>query len=187
MLVVSDECYLEFGYEAEPVSVLHPDVCGGDHTGLLALHSLSKRSNLAGYRFGFAAGDPAVVAELVAIRKHLGLMVPEPGPGGGGRGARRRRATSTSSEPATWPGARCCGPRSPAAGWRVEHSEAGLYLWLTRDDGDCWAQVGAPRRPGHPGRPRAPSTAPPGASTSGPPSPGTDERIGAAAQRLRSP
>ena len=77
-LVVSDECYLELGWTAEPVSVLHPDVCGGDPTGVLAVHSLSKRSNLAGYRFGFAAGDPAVIARLLEVRKHAGMMVPAP-------------------------------------------------------------------------------------------------------------
>ena len=49
-VVVSDECYLEFGWDEQPVSLLHPDVCDGDLTGLLSLHSLSKRSNLAGYR-----------------------------------------------------------------------------------------------------------------------------------------
>ncbi len=54
---VSDECYLELGWSRAPVSVLHPDVCGGSHEGLLAVHSLSKRSNLAGYRAGFVAGD----------------------------------------------------------------------------------------------------------------------------------
>ena len=56
-IVASDECYGEFGWEAEPVSVLHSAISGGDHEGLLALHSLSKRSNLAGYRAGFVAGD----------------------------------------------------------------------------------------------------------------------------------
>ena len=50
----------------------------GSHEGLLAVHSLSKRSNLAGYRAGFVAGDPAVVAELLAVRKNLGLIVPAP-------------------------------------------------------------------------------------------------------------
>ena len=60
-LLVSDECYVECAWEAEPVSVLHPDVCGGSHEGILAVHSLSKRSNLAGYRCGFVAGDPALV------------------------------------------------------------------------------------------------------------------------------
>ena len=77
-LVVSDECYYELGWTEQPVSVLHPDVCGGDPTGVLALHSLSKRSNLAGYRFGFAAGDPAVIATLLEVRKHAGMMVPGP-------------------------------------------------------------------------------------------------------------
>ena len=77
-LLVSDECYLELGWEAEPVSVLHPDVCGGSPEGILAVHSLSKRSNLAGYRCAFVAGDPAVVGELLAVRKNLGLMMPGP-------------------------------------------------------------------------------------------------------------
>ena len=53
-------------------------VCGADHTGLLAVHSLSKSSSLAGYRAGFVAGDPALVAELLAVRKHAGMMVPTP-------------------------------------------------------------------------------------------------------------
>ncbi len=80
-LLVSDECYLECAWEGPeraPVSVLHPDVCGGDHTGILTVQSLSKRSNLAGYRCAFVAGDPAVVAELLAVRKNLGLMMPGP-------------------------------------------------------------------------------------------------------------
>ena len=77
-VVASDECYGEFGWDAEPVSVLHPAVCGGDHDRLLAVHSLSKRSNLAGYRAGFVAGDEALVAELLAVRKHAGMIVPRP-------------------------------------------------------------------------------------------------------------
>ncbi|PRC49931.1 succinyldiaminopimelate transaminase, partial [Mycobacterium sp. ITM-2017-0098] len=78
VLVASDECYLGLGWDAAPISVLHPDVCDGDHTGLLAIHSLSKTSSLAGYRAGFVAGDPGVVAELLAVRKHAGMMVPTP-------------------------------------------------------------------------------------------------------------
>ena len=61
-VLATDECYIELGWDAEPLSVLHPEVCGGSHDGLLAVHSLSKRSNLAGYRAGFVAGDPALVA-----------------------------------------------------------------------------------------------------------------------------
>ena len=77
-VVASDECYISLGWEAAPVSVLHPSVCGGSHEGLLAVHSLSKRSNLAGYRAGFVTGDPALVADLLAIRKQAGMMMPEP-------------------------------------------------------------------------------------------------------------
>jgi aspartate/methionine/tyrosine aminotransferase len=77
-VVASDECYAAFGWDAEPVSVLRRDIHGGDLTGLLAVHSLSKRSNLAGYRVGFVAGDPALIDRLVAVRRHLGLIVAMP-------------------------------------------------------------------------------------------------------------
>jgi succinyldiaminopimelate transaminase len=77
-VVASDECYLALGWEAQPSSVLHPHVCGGDHSGLLAVHSLSKSSNLAGYRAGFVAGDLALVTALLAVRRHAGMIVPRP-------------------------------------------------------------------------------------------------------------
>ncbi len=77
-VVASDECYAEFGWDATPVSVLDPAVHGDSLAGLLALHSLSKQSNLAGYRIGFLSGDPVLVARLLAIRKHLGLIVARP-------------------------------------------------------------------------------------------------------------
>ena len=78
-VLVSDECYIELRLgRAEPVSVLHPDVCGGSPEGVLVVHSLSKRSNLAGYRCAFVAGDPALVGELLAVRKNLGLQMPGP-------------------------------------------------------------------------------------------------------------
>ena len=69
--------------------------------GVLAVHSLSKRSNMAGLRAGFVAGDADLVRYLGEIRKHGGLMTPDAGPGRGGGRARRRRRTSTSSEPGT--------------------------------------------------------------------------------------
>lgn len=132
-VVVSDECYGEFGWEAEPTSVLHPDVCGGDHTGLLALHSLSKRSNLAGYRAGFVAGDPVLVEELLAVRKHAGMIVPRPV---------QETMTVLLADSAhvdeqrrRYQGRRkVLRPALTAAGFRIEHSEAGLYLWATRDE-----------------------------------------------------
>src|SRR5690606_32143707 len=79
-LVVSDECYAELPWAprwaAEGVpSVLDPRVTGGDTTGVLAVYSLSKRSNLAGYRAAFVAGDPAVVGRLLEARKHAGMIV----------------------------------------------------------------------------------------------------------------
>jgi len=78
VIVASDECYAEFTYDASgapapPVTAL---VAGG--TGVLAVHSLSKRSNLAGLRAGFVAGDPALVQYLGEVRKHAGFMVPAP-------------------------------------------------------------------------------------------------------------
>ena len=78
VVVASDECYIDLGWETQPVSILSPEVCGGDHTGLLAVHSLSKRSNMAGYRAGFVSGDPALIRRLLALRKHLGFMLPTP-------------------------------------------------------------------------------------------------------------
>ena len=77
VLVASDECYLGLGWDAEPLSVLHPSVSDGDHRAVGGA-SLSKSSSLAGYRAGFVAGDLAVVAELLAVRKHAGMMVPTP-------------------------------------------------------------------------------------------------------------
>src|SRR5690606_30273026 len=78
VIIASDECYLDLGWDVTPPSILDDAVCGGDHTGLLAVHSLSKRSNLAGYRLGFVSGDPELVGQLTALRKHLGLIVPAP-------------------------------------------------------------------------------------------------------------
>ncbi|MEZ0073525.1 succinyldiaminopimelate transaminase [Planotetraspora sp. GP83] len=140
-VVASDECYIELGWEDDPVSILHPDVCGGSHEGLLAVHSLSKRSNFAGYRAGFVAGDPALVRRLLEVRKHAGMMVPAPIQAAMAavldddehadeqreRYARRRAALRPALE---------------RAGWRIEHSAAGLYLWATDGTG-CWDQVRA--------------------------------------------
>jgi succinyldiaminopimelate transaminase len=138
VVVASDECYITLGWETAPVSVLHPSVCGGSHDGVLAVHSLSKRSNLAGYRAGFVTGDPALVAELLAIRKQAGMMVPGP--------VQAAMTAALSDEAhAAAQRERYSRRRSvlraafTAAGWSVEHSEAGLYLWLTHPDHDCWS------------------------------------------------
>jgi succinyldiaminopimelate transaminase len=140
ILVVSDECYVELGWETEPVSVLHPEVCGGDHRGLLAVHSLSKRSNLAGYRGAFLTGDPAVVRELLAVRKHLGLIVP--GPVQHAMAAALRDTAHVAEQRERYARRRAALRAAfTGAGFRIDHSEASLYLWATRDE-PCWDTVG---------------------------------------------
>lgn len=138
-VVASDECYIELGWESQPVSLLHPSVSGGSLDGLLALHSLSKRSNLAGYRFGFLAGDPALVSRILQVRKHAGMLVPAPVQAAAiaaldddehvaeqkERYRRRRELLAAAVR---------------EAGFRIDESEAGLYLWITRDE-PCWDTV----------------------------------------------
>lgn len=139
ILIFSDECYLELGWEADPVSVLHPDVNGGSYEGIVSVHSLSKRSNLAGYRAAFLAGDPAVLGPLLEIRKHGGMMTPAPtqaavvaalGDDAHVREQRERYAARRTALRAALLG----------HGFRIEHSEASLYLWATRDE-SCWDTV----------------------------------------------
>ncbi len=140
IVVASDECYIELPWDTQPVTVLHPSVSEGSPKGLLAVHSMSKRSNLAGYRAAFVAGDVALVEELLAVRKHAGMMVPGPVQAAliaalgddahvaeqrGRYGARRARLR----------------PALQAAGWRVTHSEAGLYLWASHPSYDGWESV----------------------------------------------
>ncbi len=136
VVVASDECYAELDWRpgAEDgtgtPSVLDPRVCGGDHTGLLSVYSLSKQSNLAGYRAAFVAGDPALVATLLQVRKHAGMIVPRPvqeamvvalGDEEHVRAQRERYAGRRRVLRAALEG----------AGLTVDHSEAGLYLWCT--------------------------------------------------------
>lgn len=139
-VIASDECYLPLGWSAQPpVSVLSPQVAGSSYDAVLAVHSLSKRTNLAGYRAGFVSGDPALVGELLAVRKHAGMIVPAPVQAAmvaalddeshvaqqRDRYARRREVLRTALT---------------RAGFRIDHSEAGLYLWATRGE-PCWSTV----------------------------------------------
>jgi succinyldiaminopimelate transaminase len=132
-VVASDECYGEFGWDAEPVSVLDPRVNAGRVDGILAVHSLSKRSNLAGYRAGFVAGDPGVVADLLAVRRHAGMIVPAPVQAamiallGDERhvAAQRQRYAARRG---------LLRAALESAGFRIEHSEGSIYLWATREE-----------------------------------------------------
>ena len=103
------------------------------------MHSLSKRSNLAGYRCAFVAGDPAVVGELLAVRRNLGLMMP--GPQQRAMVAALDDDAHVEEQHARY-AARRASLRSAleAAGFRIDHSEASLYLWATRDE-PCWDTV----------------------------------------------
>jgi succinyldiaminopimelate transaminase len=139
-VVASDECYADLYYGAEPpVSVLSPEVCGDNHEGLLAVHSLSKRSNLAGYRAGYVAGDPGLVARLLEVRKHAGMIVPGPVQAA-------MVAALTDDAHVVEQRARYATRRTAllaafrAAGFDVEDTDAGLYLWATRDE-SCWDTV----------------------------------------------
>ena len=130
-VVASDECYLGLPAPgADPVSVLDPRVHGGSVDALLAVHSLSKTSQLAGYRAGFVAGDPELVAGLLAVRKHAGMIVPRPV---------QEAMTAALTDDAHVAETRLrydarravLRPALEKAGLRVDHSEAGLYLWAT--------------------------------------------------------
>jgi succinyldiaminopimelate transaminase len=133
-VVANDECYAELGWEVEDVpSVLDPRVCGGSHHGLLAVYSLSKQSNLAGYRAGLVAGDPALVRRVLEVRKHAGMMVPAPvqevlrvALGDDAHVAEQRERYRLRRQVAA------AALRS--AGFRIDDSTAGLYLWATRDE-----------------------------------------------------
>ncbi len=147
-VVASDECYAELGWDesAPPVSLLHPDVCGGSHDSLLALYSLSKQSNLAGYRAAFVAGDPALVDALLQVRRHAGMIVPSP--------VQAAMVAALGDDDHVQAQRETYGRRRArlaaafdGAGWRVDASQAGLYLWVTRDE-DCWASVEALARLG---------------------------------------
>lgn len=142
VVVASDECYALMPWDVpEAPSILDPRVCGGSHAGLLAVHSLSKQSSLAGYRAGLLAGDPELVARVLAVRKHTGMIVPAP----------VQAAMTAALDDDAHVGVQVERYRRRrevllaalrAAGCEVPGSPAGLYLWATRGE-DCWATVGA--------------------------------------------
>ncbi|MCQ4619391.1 succinyldiaminopimelate transaminase [Corynebacterium sp. CCUG 59401] len=131
-IVASDECYLYLGWTTDPVSILHPSVTDGDNTGLLALHSLSKTSNLASYRTGMISGDENLVQELLEVRKHAGLIVPGP--------IQHAMTAALSSDLHEELQRSVYATRRvellkalPGAGFTVDASDAGLYLWVRRE------------------------------------------------------
>ena len=144
-VVAGDECYAELGWDApwdaEPIpSVIDPRVTDGDLSGLISVYSLSKQSNLAGYRAAFAAGDRDIVARLVAARKHLGLILP--GPVQIAMIAALDDDTHVAEQKERYRRRRdVLRPAVQQAGFRIDASQAGLYLWVT-EGRDAWESVG---------------------------------------------
>ncbi|SMQ68254.1 succinyldiaminopimelate transaminase [Agreia sp. VKM Ac-1783] len=143
-IVASDECYAELGWDGrwrdEPVpSVLDPRVTGGDHTGLLAVYSLSKQSNLAGYRAAFVAGDSVLIDRLLTVRKHAGMMPPAPVQAA--MAAALADDEHVAAQKSLYRARRdALRPALENFGLRIDRSEAGLYLWGTKGV-DAWETI----------------------------------------------
>ncbi|MFD0045187.1 succinyldiaminopimelate transaminase [Pseudarthrobacter scleromae] len=146
-VVASDECYAELGWgdwdvqrggQAVP-SILDPRVAGGSHQGLLAVYSLSKQSNVAGYRAAFVAGDPGLMPNLVNSRKHAGMIVPYPV-----QEAMRVALGDDAHVEAQKDLYRGRRERLVPAlldfGLEIKDSDAGLYLWSTAGE-STWDTV----------------------------------------------
>ena len=137
--VVSDECYLEFGDTAQPVSIL--SYTDGNNSNILAVHSLSKRSSMAGYRGAFVIGDPMLIKKILEIRKHAGMMVPLPiqhamiAALSDDAHVKEQRARYNQRR-------KTLAPALESIGFKIDHSQAGLYIWCTRGE-DSWKSVEA--------------------------------------------
>jgi len=129
-VVVSDECYIELGWDVTPLSILHPDVIGPSNESVLAVHSLSKRSNLAGYRSGAVLGDARLVADILALRKHAGMLLPSPIQAA--TVAALGDPDHVTAQRDVYHNRRTILQAAVLeAGMQIEHSQAGLYLWVT--------------------------------------------------------
>ncbi len=144
-LIVNDECYAELGWSGEwettPIpSILDPRVTGGNLDGILAIYSLSKQSNMAGYRAAFVAGCTATIKQLTTVRKHAGLMLPAPlqeamvAALGDDEHVQAQKARYAARRAILL-------PALEAAGFTLDASEAGLYLWVTEGRG-AWDSIG---------------------------------------------
>ncbi|MDK1359626.1 succinyldiaminopimelate transaminase [Arthrobacter sp. zg-Y1219] len=146
-VVASDECYAELGWDewdpsrgGQPVpSILDPAVSGGSHELLLSVYSLSKQSNVAGYRAAFVAGDAAILANLVNSRKHAGMIVPAPVQAA--MIAALSDDVHVADQKDLYRARReLLIPALQAFGLDIRHSEAGLYLWATAGE-DTWTTI----------------------------------------------
>lgn len=130
--VLSDECYVEFTWDGPPRTIL-----AHGPEGVLAVHSLSKRSNLAGVRAGFYAGDAELVAYLSEVRKHAGLMVP--GPVQAAAVAAWDDDAHVEEQRARYRHRLALMQRVLAdAGIDCPRPAGAFYLWVPVPDGDAW-------------------------------------------------
>ncbi|NCA25281.1 MAG: succinyldiaminopimelate transaminase [Actinobacteria bacterium] len=134
-VVASDECYLSFSKLSKSILAL----TGGNNDGVLSVHSLSKRSNLAGYRAAFVIGDLKLIDQIRQIRKHAGLMVSLPV-------QQAMIAALSDNNHAVEQAERYARRRSrlisafSEIGFTIEHSQAGLYIWCSKNE-DCFKTV----------------------------------------------
>lgn len=143
-VIVNDECYAELAWlspwaETGTPCILHEQVTGGNLKNVLSIYSLSKQSNLAGYRAAFAAGDPDLIAAIVNLRMHSGMITPLP--------VQRAMAAALGDFEHVQAQRVIYEQRRAklmdavlAAGFTVDSSEAGLYIWATRGQ-NCWQQI----------------------------------------------
>jgi succinyldiaminopimelate transaminase len=143
-LLASDECYAELGWsdpwDKETIpSVLDPRVCGDSHDGILCVYSLSKQSNMAGYRAAFAVGAKELIRDLVNLRMHTGMIMPLPTQQA--VIAALADSTHVAAEKEIYSKRRATLLAAVTSyGFEVTDSEAGLYLWATLGQ-DCWGTV----------------------------------------------
>ena len=143
-LLASDECYAELGWsdpwDKETIpSVLDPRVCGDSHDGILCVYSLSKQSNMAGYRAAFAVGAKDLIRDLVNLRMHTGMIMPLPTQQA--VIAALADSTHVAAEKEIYSKRRATLLAAVTSyGFEVTDSEAGLYLWATLGQ-DCWSTV----------------------------------------------
>ncbi len=151
-VIAGDECYAEFGWQPTQIdrpsqpdrptpSILDPEVLAGSRRNVLSVYSLSKQSNLAGYRAGMVAGCSEIIARLLAVRKHIGLIPPAPVQAAMIAALTDDEHVSLQREVYRVRRLKLMGALQ-RCGFRIDHSEAGLYLWATRGE-DAWVSVAA--------------------------------------------
>ena len=133
--VFSDECYVEFTWSRQPESILQHGI-----DGVIALHSLSKRSNLAGVRVGFYAGDKEIVNYLKEVRKHVGMLVPGPTQAAAVVALNDDAHVAVQRDVYLHRLERLATVLSKWSGFKVDLPKGGFYLWFDAKDGWAFAE-----------------------------------------------